>query len=446
MEWKPSQKQYKALEYLQDKETTEVLYGGGAGGGKSHLGCAWLIICCLNYPGTRYLMGRAHLKSLKESTLLTFFRICKEWGLKVNQDFKYNQISGTISWANGSEVYLKDLFNYPSDPEFDELGSTEYTASFIDEASQISEKAYNIVRSRIRYKLDEFGLVPKILIATNPTKNFIYAEFYKPSTENNLPNHRKFIPALVQDNPYMSKHYIENLKKLDENSKQRLLFGNWEYDDDPSHLFDYNKILQMFDNVNIAKGKKIITADIARYGQDRTVIIVWNHLEIIKIYSFKEQGLRDTRLFLEKIMKEFDVTKDRVVVDEDGLGGGVKDELKCQGFINNSRPIERKQPTSAFTNIPSHNFGNLKSQCYFLLADYVNQGKIGIRECPNDVKKLIVQDLEQIKRKDPDKDGKLYVTPKEEIKENIGRSPDYGDALMMRMLFELKPMYHPYIA
>ena len=68
--WKPSSKQRQAFYYLLDKETTELLYGGGAGGGKSYLGCCWILFCCLAYPGTRYLIGRAHLKTLKESTLL----------------------------------------------------------------------------------------------------------------------------------------------------------------------------------------------------------------------------------------------------------------------------------------------------------------------------------------------------------------------------------------
>jgi phage terminase large subunit len=443
MEWQPSQKQLEALQLLNDKQTTEILYGGGAGGGKSYLGCAWLIISCLKYPGSRWLMGRAILKTLKESTLLTFFRICKEWGLKVNVDFKYNQMQGTIIFnKTGSEIYLKDLFHYPSDPEFDELGSTEFTGGFIDEASQISQKAYNIVMSRIRYKLDEFGLIPKLLTCTNPTKNFLYAEFYKPSIDKNLPNFRRFVPALVGDNPFISDYYAENLKKLDKNSKERLLYGNWEYDDDPSRLFDYEKIVSLFTRFvqRAPKEPNYITADIARFGQDRTVIMVWFAKQIGKIYSFKEQDLKNTRLFIEKLMGEFNVPLSRVIVDEDGIGGGIVDELKCVGFMNGSKPILSKSEERI------HNYQNLKSQCYYYLADWVNEGRMGINEVDPETKKRIIEDLEQIKRKDADKDGKLAVTPKEEIKENIGRSPDFSDAMMMRLYFELKPSYKPYIA
>lgn len=50
---------------------------------------------------------------------------------------------------------------------------------------------------------------------------------------------------------------------------------------------------------------------------------------------------------------------------------------------------------------------------------------------------MVIEDLEHMKRKDADKDGKLKIVGKEEVKESLGRSPDFGDALMMRMFFEL---------
>ena len=73
--WRTSEKQRLAFDYLNDNETTEVFYGGGAGGGKSYLGCCWLIISCLKYKGSRWLMGRAVLKSLRESTFPILTRI-----------------------------------------------------------------------------------------------------------------------------------------------------------------------------------------------------------------------------------------------------------------------------------------------------------------------------------------------------------------------------------
>ena len=440
--WTPTSKQKEAFKYLLDNETTELLFGGGAGGGKSYLGCLWLLKCCINYPGTRYLMGRAQLKTLKESTLLTFFYVCKQWGLKSGLHYTYNSMGAVIKFWNGSEIYLKDLFMYPSDPEFDELGSTEFTAAFIDEASQITEKAYQIVRSRIRYRLDEFGLIPKTLIATNPTKNFIYADFYKAAKDGQLQPYKKFVQALAKDNQFISQHYIENLNKLDKISKERLLFGNWEYDDDPSRLFNYEALVQMFTNPfnPTIRPRRYLSVDVARFGDDSTVVIMWNNWFIEKIWASKKQSTLETQNFIEKVRNEYNIPRQSVVVDEDGIGGGIVDNLPgIRGFVNNSSPIE--------VNLKKNNFANLKSQCYFLLADFVNTNQIGITPDVNiDMKKLIIADLEQIKHHNPDKDEKLRVTPKEELKELLRRSPDFGDAIMMRMIFELKKLYIPYVS
>ena len=128
-------KQEYATYFLKDDVTEEVLFGGAAGGGKSALGCLWLIECSQKYPGSRWLMGRSKLKTLKETTLNTFFELSADLGL-ANQ-YTYNAQTNIITWFNGSQIILKDLFLYPSDPNFDSLGSLEITGAFIDECNQL---------------------------------------------------------------------------------------------------------------------------------------------------------------------------------------------------------------------------------------------------------------------------------------------------------------------
>ena len=108
MELNLTNKQNEAAYYLKDNTTTEVLYGGGAGGGKSALGVLWLMDMCTNYPDTRWLMGRSKLKSLKETTLNTFFELSTK--LEMSKLWEYKAQSGVILWHNGSEILLKDLF------------------------------------------------------------------------------------------------------------------------------------------------------------------------------------------------------------------------------------------------------------------------------------------------------------------------------------------------
>ena len=56
------------------------------------------------------------------------------------------------------------------------------------------------------------------------------------------------------------------------------------------------------------------------------------------------------------------------------------------------------------------------------------------------MKDAIIQELEVVEMKDMDKDNKLMIISKDKIKQNIGRSPDFSDALMMRMYFELSKL------
>lgn len=431
-------KQTLAMDILSDDETNELLYGGAAGGGKSVLGCIFITKGSLQYPGTRWLLGRAVLKNLKESTLLTLFDVFKMFGLKLGAHWKYNSQQGIITFWNGSEIYLKDLFLYPSDPEFDSLGSTEYTGAFIDECSQITLKAKNVVVSRLRYKTKEYNITPKCLMGTNPTKNFAYHEFYKPSLSGTLPKHRKFVPALSTDNSYLDPQYVVRLGRLDPISRQRLLLGNWEYSDDPAAMFKYEHIMNMWTTQFAKDGKQYMSVDVARLGKDSTTIFIWTGFINTHVYVFKRQTLDVTINKIKELEKAHSVPRSNVVIDEDGVGGGVVDQLKgCVGFVNNASAM----PETVAQNLGHEdkpNYGNLKTQCYHRFSKAVETGQVAIRWINPEVKQMLIEELEQVKKKDVDKDGKFYIVAKDQMKEALGRSPDYADGMMMRFVFEFK--------
>ena len=228
-----SQKQSDAWHYLEDDTTTEMLYGGGAGGGKSYLGCLWHIHRRIRYPETRGLIGRKELKSIKESTLVTYFKVCRILGYQAGRDYKYNANDMVITWANGSKTIFKDLDFIPSDENFERLGSTEYTDAFIDEAGEITLKAFDIVNSRLRWMLSDYGLIPKILLTCNPNNNWIKTKYIKDEKGNYicLKPYQRYVRALVTDNPdkEFSKLYIDQLGKLSSAYDiDRLLHGDWD--------------------------------------------------------------------------------------------------------------------------------------------------------------------------------------------------------------------------
>lgn len=245
-----SRKQKKALRYLESStfaDVEEILYGGSAGGGKSFLGVLWQIERRRRFPGTRGLIGRSKLKNLKLTTLKTFIDVWNKMykGKFRGFDMKINHQDNVIYFSNGSEIVLKDLFLYPSDPDFASLGSLEITDAFVDEVSEITEKAFNILKSRIRYKLIKG--VPKILGASNPSNNWLKWRFV--SDKNNKPvtlkPYQKFVKSTVMDNPDKTfrEQYKKNLERLPYIDRMRLLHGDWTIIDNENpffYEFDYN--------------------------------------------------------------------------------------------------------------------------------------------------------------------------------------------------------------
>ena len=421
-------KQENAVYYLKDNETKELIYGGAAGGGKSALGVLWLIEQCQTYPGTRWLMGRSKLKSLKETTLNTFFE--QTTALGIASQFNYNAQAGVIYWNNGSEILLKDLYAYPADPNFDSLGSLEITGAFIDECNQITYKAWQIVKSRIRYKIKELGIMPKMLGTCNPAKNWVYANFYLKQKNGTIESDKRFIQALPKDNPHLPASYLESLLTLDENSKQRLYFGNWEYDNDPAKLIDFEKIQNVFSNTFVEGGEMYISADIARFGSDKMVICVWSGFRVVEFYTMNKSSITEIAQIIRDFAFKYKIPMANVIADEDGVGGGVVDILGCKGFVNNSKPM--------LVDNQIVQYQNLKSQCYFKLAEVIQADQMYINCNDGAVIDEITKELEQVKRDKVDSDGKLTIVSKETVKQYIGRSPDYSDALMMRMYFCFK--------
>ena len=425
----PTKRQSQAWKYLTDDSTNIVLFGGSAGGGKSFIGCLWITTLCLKYPNTRYLIGRAVLTQLRLTTLNTLFELLNTMGMKSGQHFTYNGQSNVLTFYNKSEIIFKDLQYNPSDPNYDSLGSLEITAAFIDEASQITSLAYNIVKSRIRFKLNEYNLIPKVLMTCNPSQNWIKKDFYLPHIQESLDSNKVFIPSLPMDNPHLPAAYIQMLKELPPQQKRRLLEGDWDYLDESDSLFNFDDITNSVYRISPNDTeKKYMTVDVARFGDDRSVVMIWVGMVLLECYIYRKLSTVELSTLIKALMVSNKVHPQNVIIDSDGVGGGVADQIKGTNFVNNARPLHEQ------------NFSNLKSQCYVKLSDMFREGKISINLIEPSLVEDLTQELLAVKLKDIDKDNKVAVQSKDDMKRILGKSPDLSDCLMMRMLPELKTL------
>lgn len=438
-----NEKQKECARAWADPEARDILYGGAKGGAKSFTGCKLIFHDALVYPETHYFIARRKLNDLIKYTQPSINECFEDWGIKLTSYTKFNgQYNYYECVKSRSKVFLIEAAYLPSDEKYERFGSMQMTRGWIEEAGEVDEGAKNNLNASVgRWKNDIYNLPGKILLTCNPSKNFLYREYYKKYKDKTLEKHKRFIQALPQDNKMLTKDYIEHLfRTLDKNERERLLYGNWEYSDDPADLLNYDRITEIFTNTHVPEGRKCITADIARLGGDRIVIIEWSGMRG-RVRAYDKQKLTVTTTQVEAARSRMAIGKSDVLVDSDGMGSGVEDFGGFKGFVNNSRALpDPKKPVDANGKPVAENFDMLKSQCGFRMAEIINANGLYL-ECEDWMKPLIIEDLEQWKQKELNSDMKKGMMSKKNIAEAIGRSPDFGDTILMRYWFELKPKF-----
>lgn len=323
-------KQSEAWEAWESKEITELGYGGAAGGGKTRLGCYLLITACEQYPGSRWAIGRKELKTLRLTTLSSLFEIFKELGYS-EKDYKYDVQQGLITFANSSQILILDTAYSPQDPEYTRFGSLEISGAWIDESNETPEKAKSILKTRVGRKnnVNGISIKPFWLETFNPNKGHVHRDYYKPWKEGTMPEYRAFIRALPGDNPHLPEAYITNLERSDKVTRERLLKGNFEFDDDPQKIMFYEAITDLPVNNLIAKSSaKTLVADIARFGGDKIVLGAFNGLELYALWVYTYQGIDETIRKIKEMILTEEIGYQNVIVDEGGVGGGVVDGMR----------------------------------------------------------------------------------------------------------------------
>lgn len=447
LSYDPSDTQELACEKWIDKTTEEILFGGNKGGGKSNLGATLIFGDALTYPETRYFIARETLKDLTLYTTPTINEIFSEiWKIDITQYAKFNGQYNNYKCYNGSIVQFLECSFLPSDPLYERFGSMQWTRGWIEEGGEVSDLAYRNLKLGIgRWKNDKYDLKKKLLITSNPKKNWMKYGFVDLAKAGTLPPEKAYISSSVYDNKHRQKGYEKVLEEMTGTMRQRLLLGLWDYDSDDDCLIAGEKILGVYTNQVQRGADKYISCDVGRFGKDKSTIWVWEGWVVIQVVILEKKNTKEVAEQILRLCSLHLVPLSNVVIDDDGVGGGTVDNIPgCVRFVNNSSPLPNiKDPTR------KENFDNLKSQVCFLIAEMINKGLILIDfdlssifgQDGKSIKQLLNEEMEQVRQKAVDDDKKKGVMPKDKVKEILGRSPDYWDGFMMRGIFDLTYQY-----
>jgi len=383
------------------------LFGGAMGGGKSRWLCEEVKELCMEYPGNRALMARYHLSDFKNTTLKTLEE-CFPVGLKV----EHNKSERSFRFPNGSEILYVGL---SEETDIAKLKSMELGVFAMDEASEIPKEQFLLACSRLRRILPS-GKKPQYfgILTSNPEDCWLRDTFVGGKGGKDF----IFIPSLPTDNPHLPHDYVDRLRDIyPEDWVRRFLEGSWDELSAGDTVIPRDWVNDSVNKEIPREMKPVIGADIARFGDDETVLYYGEGNKLVDYDIYIKKGLDETVSRIIRLARKNDVQ--RIITDDIGLGGGVTDFLVSMGEPVEGMNVGRKAYDDRFFN--------LKAELWWHARDLFREGKVSIL----DDEKLTRQ-LAGVKFRYRNT-GKIIVEPKIDTKKRIGMSPDRADAFVLML-------------
>ena len=405
-----SEKQGSALN--NDKKF--LLYGGAKGGGKSWFLCIWMFLQAMRYRGNKLFFCRRRSVDFTNTTLETWKKSIPAEYYRIYEQKK------KIVLFNGSVIDYGGL----DDPLLiQSLNSAEYAHVGIDQAEEIEQDSFGMIRGTLRHKLPDGTHPPfQIRLTANPAQCWLKNAFIlNPEPEFG------FIPALPTDNPYLPDDYVKNLEGAFKSRPQLLaayLHGSW--DDLAGHdvCIQQSWVEKAMNRKPFgAVTKRIVVNDPARFGDDENVIYVLEEqggiIYIKHEVILEHKSTMDTAGRLASIRRQFECQL--IAVDSIGVGAGIVDALydlkePVMSINSASKPTAESQQGKYF---------NLRAQFWMEAGQLFSEGKVSLKD------DLTLQGQLTVVKFEYTGNPKIKVEGKDEVKKRIGRSPDRADAFVM---------------
>jgi hypothetical protein len=207
---------------------TDVLYGGAAGGGKSYA----MLVDPLRYAHRSAHRGLIIRRSMPE--LRELIDKSRELYPKAFPGCKYKEVEKLWNFPSGAKIEFGFL---ERDADVYRYQGQAYSWIGFDEITHLpTEFAWNYLASRLRTTDSE--IVPYMRCTANPGgvgATWVKKRYIDPAPSyESFTGHdglsRKFIPARLQDNPFLAHdgRYEKMLQALPPTQRQQLLDGNWD--------------------------------------------------------------------------------------------------------------------------------------------------------------------------------------------------------------------------
>ena len=414
-------------------ERIQISYGG-SGSGKSDFKATELLAKLLIQPYCRLLFTRKYAAQIRDSQFLLLKDLIKRYGLSQYFEVKESMdircvLNGNMALAAG----LDDVDKLKSIPDITDIWIEEP----IDRKGTVLESDFLELDRRLRC-----DKAPNhIHLTFNPVskQSWIYRLLFE----------RDIYQTYALKTTYRDNHFLPENQRLQFEALQKVNYeewdiyanGNWGSGDDlENRLYSDEAIENLFTNTFVDRpGNRYITADIAFEGADQFVIMVWDGWVVVQVYIVAKSDGPAVLNKLKAVAHEWNVPGSNIAFDASGLGGFLTGFLRAaRPFVGSAAPLEQDKTNKVqVQSFRRPNFRNLRAQAFWLLKDRLDNCEVFFAQNSLHLHDTLRQELRSIKKVPNPDGGKLQVIPKSEVKEMIGRSPDFADCLSMRSIFDL---------
>lgn len=393
-------------EFIDRRDEDLLVLATGISAGKSKVAGLWCVLETIQEK-KRIICAAQNFKSLAE----VLFREIKFWLQKFGIEYheKYGQ---KIELTNGSEIFGASAEN----PE-GILGFTDISAAIIDEAAYCPEELYHYIGDRMRGN----EIKPKYRLISSPS-NQTRAKWF---TDLCMKNPDKVIHATALDNPFTSDEFKQSLKErygVGSPLYCQQVLGQFIETDSSDCLLKPNDFVSC-NNSNDTE--YVIGCDLARFGVDRTVILLRDSYKIIDTIILHQANTFGITHEIHELYRKYKI-KSTYLDGTGGFSGGTFDMLKLR--------YDNVYEINFGAKSPDDTCANNRSYMYRNLAKAIKNG-FYIGENKELKEELLAQRIKLNQR------GLFQMIPKEEIKDYLGRSPDISDALALSFYNNMEQTY-----
>lgn len=216
-------------------------YQGGFASGKTYCGAMKGLFLALKYPGIRGFVGASTQDLIDNTTKAQYIEHMDSMGMKEGVHYTWADRKTLLKLCNGSMIYFKTLSN-PDQFRSYNLGFVEF-----EEASQLTEYAFDIMLSRLRQKPRpnwDKHFCYNFFMHTNPggLRGWIYKNFINPKTRK---SGYRYINAPTEENIFLDEGYADSMKEKYSSDQIKELLEGKDVD------FDNTVAFPDFDQSNI---------------------------------------------------------------------------------------------------------------------------------------------------------------------------------------------------